>query len=163
MPPPSREALHVKRIAVVCLGNICRSPMAQVILEQLVADAGLDVEVVSAGTDVRRSGEPADDRAATILQAFGYDPSRHQAQQFDLSWFDECDLVLAMDARNRDDLDELTDVAPGQLRLFRSFDPQGPGDVPDPFFGDEEGFREVFNTVVRTSTAIVARMAANRQ
>ena len=71
------------RVAVVCLGNICRSPMADVVLEQRFHDAGLDIEVVSAGTAGYHVGKPMDARAAATLRSAGYDPSRHRAKRFE--------------------------------------------------------------------------------
>jgi protein-tyrosine phosphatase len=144
------------RVAVVCLGNICRSPMAAVVLEQRLQDAGLDVEVVSAGTAGYHVGGPMDRRAAATLQAAGYDPSRHRAQQFGRDWFDECDQVLAMDDDNYADLLRLAGPHAAKLRMFRSFDPAGPGDVPDPYYGGDEGFETVLTMVERTADAIVA-------
>src|SRR3954452_7907711 len=72
------------RVAVVCLGNICRSPMADVVLNDRLIRAGLErlVEVVSAGTGDGHVGRPMDRRAAALLTAHGYDASRHRAQQF---------------------------------------------------------------------------------
>jgi len=150
------------RIAVVCLGNICRSPMAQVVLEQRLEEAGLDVEVVSAGTAGYHVGRPMDRRAATTLRTAGYDPSRHRARQFAPSWFEECDLVLAMDDGNRADLQRLAGPHVDRLRMFRSLDPAGPGDVPDPYYGGDEGFAVVLEMVERTADAIVADLERRR-
>ncbi len=144
------------RIALVCLGNICRSPMADVVLEQRLLDEGLDVEVVSAGTAGYHVGAPMDRRAAATLSAAGYDPSRHRARQFDAAWFEDCDLVLAMDADNHAALLRIAGPSADRLRLFRSFDPAGSGDVPDPYYGGDEGFQAVLEMVQRTADAIVA-------
>jgi protein-tyrosine-phosphatase len=99
------------RIALVCLGNICRSPIAHVVLEDRLARAGLDdrVEVVSSGTGGWHDGEPMDRRAAAVLRDAGYDPSRHRARTFSVDWYAENDLILAMDHSNRADM---LDVAP---------------------------------------------------
>lgn len=143
------------RIAVVCLGNICRSPMADVVLAQRLGEAGIDAEVVSAGTAGYHVGSPMDRRAAAALSAAGYDPSRHRAKRFDASWFESCDLVLAMDEDNHAELLGLAGDHQPKLRMFRSFDPTGPGDVPDPYYGGDDGFREVLEMVERTADAIV--------
>ena len=84
-PCRPRAAPGRYRIALVCLGNICRSPMAHVVLEQRLAEAGLDdrVEVASSGTGGWHVGDPMDERAAATLAAAGYDPSRHRARQYD--------------------------------------------------------------------------------
>jgi len=146
------------KIAVVCLGNICRSPMADVVLEQRLQEAGLDAEVVSAGTAGYHVGNPMDARAASTLRAAGYDPSRHRAQRFTGDWFEDCDLVLAMDDNNHADLLAIAGDHSDKLRMFRSFDPAGPGDVPDPYYGGSDGFREVLEMVERTADAIVAEL-----
>lgn len=150
------------RIAVVCLGNICRSPMAEVVLTEQVSRAGLDdrVEVVSAGTGDWHVGGPMDRRAAAVLTAHGYDATRHRAQQLASDWLDAHDLVLAMDTGNHTDITSLVDASDDQGRvvMFRDFDPQaaaGDRDVPDPYFGGEEGFDTVLAMVERTCAEIV--------
>ncbi|QCW52163.1 low molecular weight phosphotyrosine protein phosphatase [Nocardioides dongxiaopingii] len=157
--PPPREAGRY-RIGVVCLGNICRSPMAHVVLEARVAAAGLadEVTVTSSGTGGWHVGDPMDPRAAATLAAAGHDGSRHRARQFATSWHDEHDLLLAMDAANLADIGGGTD----RVRLFRSFDPEEPGaDVPDPYYGGDRGFQEVLAMVERCSEAIVSELATS--
>ena len=155
------------RIAFVCLGNICRSPMADVILTELVDLAGLTAKVAvsSSGTGDWHLGHPIDPRAATALLAEGYDPSAHRAQQFDPGWLEQ-DLVLAMDAKNLDD------ITGGQgeserVRMFRSFDPLLPDDatgveldVPDPYYGGDEGFTDVVAIVERTCRRLLTELEA---
>ncbi|MDQ4051968.1 MAG: low molecular weight phosphotyrosine protein phosphatase [Actinomycetota bacterium] len=148
-------------VALVCLGNICRSPMADVVLQQRIADAGLDdrVTVASCGTGDWHIGHPMDRRAAAALAAAGYDATRHRAQQFARSWLDEHDLVLAMDAQNLADVVTDADVDADRVRLYRDFDPREPGgDVPDPYYGGDSGFEEVLDMVERTSVALVSAL-----
>jgi protein-tyrosine phosphatase len=157
------------RVALVCLGNICRSPMADVVVNHLLEEArsqgaDLDVEVTSAGTAGWHVGGPMDDRAAEVLRGSSYDPTRHRAQQFGPGWFDH-DLILAMDSSN---LAEITAQLPpdrrDRVRLFRSFDPEVTGpevpDVPDPYYGGDEGFHEVLAMVERTARELVAQLRA---
>lgn len=148
------------RIAMVCLGNICRSPTAQVVLSAQLADAGLGdrVEVTSAGTGDWHVGDPMDRRAAAELAGSGYDPTAHRARQFDDGWFDH-DLVLVMDAQNLQNVAALGG-SPGQVRMFRSFDPDGgpESEVPDPWHGGPEGFTEVLAMVERTCRVLVAEL-----
>ncbi|NYI79819.1 low molecular weight protein-tyrosine-phosphatase [Nocardioides panzhihuensis] len=153
------------KIAVVCLGNICRSPMAEVVLRDRLDGSGLDdVELVSAGTGGWHAGEKMDRRAAATLLEAGYDPERHRARQWPVGDPETYDLVLAMDADNLADLADLAGQTPAsRLRMFRDFDPEGPGDVPDPYYGGAEGFREVLAMVERTSDAIVASLATSRR
>ena len=153
------------RIAIVCLGNICRSPMAHVVLEDRLERAGLAdrVVVTSAGTGDWHVGEPMDRRAASTLTDAGYDASRHQARNFTTDWYGEHDLVLVMDASNHADVLDLapTVEAQGQVRMFREFDPEaseGDDEVPDPWYGGPEGFTEVLEMVERTADEIVARL-----
>jgi protein-tyrosine phosphatase len=140
--------------------------MAHVVLAERVAAAGFDhVEVVSSGTGDWHVGEGMDRRAAATLQAAGYDPSGHRAQQVAASWVDECDLLLAMDEQNLRDLRELFagEVDPARVRLYGDFDPVSPGtEVPDPYFGGDEGFTEVLAMVERTADEIVAALTRSR-
>jgi protein-tyrosine phosphatase len=156
--PPARHPGRY-RVALVCLGNICRSPMAHVVLEARLAEAGLAdrVDVASSGTGDWHVGRPMDRRAAATLERHGYDPSRHRAQQFDATRHgDTADLVLAMDAGNLRDLGGRGE----RTGLFRDFDPAGTGDVPDPYYGGDDGFEEVLTMVERTADAIVAELRA---
>ncbi len=157
------------RIALVCLGNICRSPTAEVVLRRLLDERGLDdVVVESCGTGDWHVGEPMDARSADVLRAADYEPDAHRARHFDAGWYDH-DLILVMDAANRRDvLAELPADRHDRVRMFRSFDPDSPGadpasgagpDVPDPWYGGEQGFLDVLAIIERTSHAIVADLA----
>jgi protein-tyrosine phosphatase len=155
LPPPRQPGRY--SVALVCLGNICRSPMAHVVLEERLAAAGLDdvVTVDSSGTGDWHVGEPMDPRAAATLSGAGYDPSRHRARQYDASWADTHDLVLVMDADNLADVGGRSD----RVAMFRDLDPLDPGaDVPDPWYGGPDGFTAVLEMVERTSTALVATL-----
>jgi protein-tyrosine phosphatase len=154
------------RIALVCLGNICRSPTAHVVLERRLAEAELDdrVEVASAGTGGWHTGEPMDPRAAVALRDAGYDPTRHRARQFSTDWFAEQDLLLAMDAANRADMADLAPTVEqqAQVRMFREFDPEATaGDddqVPDPWYGGPDGFLDVLTMIERTVDELVRQL-----
>ena len=153
------------RVALVCLGNICRSPIAHVVLEERLARAGLEqrVEVVSSGTGGWHDGEPMDRRAASVLRDAGYDPSRHRARTFSIDWYAENDLLLAMDHSNRADMIALspTVAQEAQVRMFREFDPEaseGDDEVPDPWYGGSDGFRDVLAMIERTTAELVDRL-----
>lgn len=153
------------RIAVVCLGNICRSPMAHVVLESRISEAGLSdrVEVVSAGTGGWHTGQPMDERAATILGGEGYDPSHHVARTFSIDWYAENDLLLAMDESNYADMADLSPsvASLAKLRMFRDFDPEateGDNEVPDPWYGELEDYRLVLTMVERTADNLVKQL-----
>jgi protein-tyrosine phosphatase len=162
-PAPARPGGAPYRIAVVCLGNICRSPMADVVLNDRLRAAGLAdaVDVVSAGTGGWHVGGPMDERAAALLSAHGYDPTRHRAQQFAASWLDDCDLVLTMDRSNFADVAAMGPHT--RVRMFRDFDPGAEAgddrDVPDPYFGGDDGFADVLATIERTADALVSALA----
>jgi protein-tyrosine phosphatase len=155
LPPPRTAGRY--RIAMVCLGNICRSPMAQVVVEARLAEAGLSdvVEVTSSGTGGWHEGEPMDERAAATLTTAGHDATRHRARTFDASWHDEHDLLLAMDESNLRAVGGPSE----RVMLFRTFDPVDPGgEVPDPYYGDLSGYEEVLRMVERTSRGLVAAL-----
>lgn len=153
-------------VMTVCLGNICRSPMAAAVLRHKVASAGLAaaVSVESTGTGGWHIGEPADARAAAALAAHGYD-SRHTARQFTADQQADLDLILAMDSANWRSLSAVVGPDP-RLRMFRSFDPALAGisapdprlDVPDPYYGGPEGFMEVLRMIERAADGIVTHL-----
>lgn len=157
------------RIELVCLGNICRSPMAHVVLDEKLRKAGLDgqVEISSSGTGGWHTGDPMDSRAAKTLSEHGYDPSRHSARKFTIDAFAENDLLLAMDRAN---LSDMTRHSPTQAdtqkaRMFRSFDPwaeYGDDEVPDPWYGGPAGFENVLATIERTTDALIGELPRQR-
>ena len=104
--PPARDPQGPYRICCVCLGNICRSPMAEVVLRDQLKKAGLGDKVVvdSAGTGDWHIGNRMDGKARKELTRSGYDGESHRARQFQPSWLKERDLILAMDAANLRDL-----------------------------------------------------------
>ncbi len=143
------------RISMVCLGNICRSPMAQVVFDQRIAVAGLSdlLEVDSAGTADWHVGKDMDPRSRATLVGGGYDPAVHAARQYGPDWQHSHDLVLVMDRSNLADVGGSTE----RLRLFADFDPLAPGgEVPDPYYGGDEGFKEVLAMLERTCDALLA-------
>jgi protein-tyrosine phosphatase len=135
-------------IVFVCTGNICRSPIAEKVFAHALAVAGLadGVVVRSAGTGAWHAGEPADPRAAAVLRAHGY-ADGHRARQVDAELL-SADLLVALDNEHRRAV-QRTVPEPDRVRLLRSFDPAAePGaEVPDPFYGGDEGFAEVLEMV----------------
>lgn len=157
MLPPQRNT-GIYRIGMVCLGNICRSPMADVVMSTKVVDAGLEelVDIASCGTGDWHIGHPMDHRAAATLTNSGYDATRHRAQQFHAGWTEEFDLLLAMDEQNLVDIGGRSD----RRLLFRDFDPSEPGsEVPDPYYGGDAGFQEVLAMVERTCDQLTRALA----
>ena len=143
------------RVVFVCTGNICRSPSAEAVLRHLVDEAGLDVEVSSAGTGGWHVGDDADPRSLAALQRRGY-ALQHAARQFEEPWFDEHDLVVALDDSHRRDLLRLRPGA--EVHLLREWDPAGPGDVPDPYYGGAQGFEEVLDMVERSCEGLLEEL-----
>lgn len=142
-------------ITVVCTGNICRSPMGEVILRDLFDEAGLgdDVTVDSAGTTRWEVGNPMDPRAAAELKRRGYDGSAHVARQFEPEWLSSTDLLLAADAGHASVLRRWarTPADAAKVHLLREFDPAavaaGTLEIDDPWYGDEEDFVRCFTEV----------------
>jgi protein-tyrosine phosphatase len=137
------------KICFVCLGNICRSPTAEGVMQKLLADAGLSdrVSVDSAGTAGYHSGEPADRRSRAAAKARGIELTS-RARRFEKQDFGRFDYVLAMDRENHADLEA---SAPPEHRhklfLLRDFDPKKSADrdVPDPYYGGSSGFETVLD------------------
>ncbi len=152
------------RVSFVCLGNICRSPTAHVVMEAKLAEAGLAdaVRITSSGTGDWHRGEPMDPRAAATLREAGYDPTRHRARTFSIDDYADHDLILTMDHSNEADViaQAPTVADQGKVAMFRSFDPDADGDleVPDPWFGTEGGFATVLTMVERTCDALVEHL-----
>jgi protein-tyrosine phosphatase len=162
--PPPRQPGSPYVIAMVCLGNICRSPMAQVVLTEKLSRLGLADRVVvrSCGTGDWHVGEQMDPRAAAALAASGYDPTLHRASHFDATWFESSDAILAMDRSNRRDVFRAADRPEvlSRVLLFRTFDPEADAEaeVPDPWYGGSGRFDEVLDMVERTTDGLVERL-----
>ena len=152
------------RITTVCLGNICRSPMAEAVLRSRLERAGLGADVIvdSAGTGGWHVGEGADPRAVAALARHGY-ALDHVARRFDPAWFADSDLILAMDSDNLRDLVRMAPdpAARAKVRMMRSFDPatrgRGDGDldVPDPYYGGDTGFEKALAMLESASDGVV--------
>ena len=150
------------RILFVCLGNICRSPSAENIMRAVVNAAGLSDRIVcdSAGTMGWHQGKAPDHRMTLAAEQHGY-AFTGSARQVTVADFDTQDLILAMDRQNLADLQAL---ASGRLRaklaLFASYctDPAFPDEVPDPYYGEEEGFHTVIRMVENGCHGLLARL-----
>ena len=150
------------RLLFVCLGNICRSPMAEGIFLHLAKQRGLGDRFVvdSAGTGGWHAGCRADPRALAISKRFGVAlPSI--ARQVRTSDFEAFDLILAMDRSNRDDLLKLGAT---NVRLMRSFEPglTGEHDVPDPYSGDDDEFVRVYEMLTRSCEGLIEHLTQER-
>ncbi|MDX1438264.1 MAG: low molecular weight protein-tyrosine-phosphatase [Rubricoccaceae bacterium] len=151
------------RVLFVCLGNICRSPLAEGIFREKVNTAGLGnrFEVDSAGTGSWHVGDRPDARMMRTASGRGIDLSGLRGRQVQREDLERFDHVFVMDRSNLHDtlyLDPNGDHGT-RVRLFREFDPE-PDDyqVPDPYYGGPDGFDHVFDIVERTSEAILERL-----
>lgn len=151
------------RVLMVCTGNICRSPMAESILRSHAHGSPLAPRLIvdSAGTHSYHVGEPADRRAQTTLREAGYG-TQHTARVVRPEWLSQRDLVLALDVghlRHLRRLAERAAVPSDNLRLLREFDPEGTGDVPDPYYDSLAEFREVRTMIERCMPALLADLS----
>lgn len=151
------------RIMFVCMGNICRSPLAHGVFRDLVAQAGLSdrFEIVSSGTGSWHVGEKPDTRMRQTARRHGISLDDLRAQQFSARDFETADHIFVMDKGNLHDVLSLDreDRHGHKVRLFREFDP-APGDyqVPDPYYGGSQGFEDVYSMVNRTARLLLDRL-----
>jgi protein-tyrosine phosphatase len=146
------------RILFVCLGNICRSPSAEAVMRGLIAGEGLEgIEVDSAGTGDWHVGNPADERAIAAAAARGV-TIEGVARQVRPSDFEEFDLILAMDRNNHANLLAMEGADPEKVRLFREMAGEGELDVPDPYYGADDGFTEVLDILERGCEAVLEQV-----
>jgi len=146
-------------ILFVCLGNICRSPLAEGVFRSLVEEAGLSerFEIDSAGTGAWHVGEPPDARAAMVASQHGV-TLECRARQVTTEDFGRFDYVIAMDRENLRNLQRMAAEAgsDAEVRLLREFDPEQDGDeVPDPYYGGASGFETVYDIVSRSCRALL--------
>ncbi|MGY8901914.1 MAG: low molecular weight protein-tyrosine-phosphatase [Flavobacteriales bacterium] len=135
------------KILAVCLGNICRSPIAHGLLNHHASRLNLNIEVDSAGTINHHSGNPPDSRSIAKMKENNIDISGQRSRVFCREDFDRFDLILAMDKQNLMDLQSLArnDDERNKVKLVL-----GDADVPDPYYGGEEGFENVFHLLNRS-------------
>jgi protein-tyrosine phosphatase len=152
-------------VSFVCTGNICRSPMAEVVLRSLAERAGLGerIAIESAATGDWHVGERADQRTIEALDRAGYDGSQHRARQFDAGDFSALDLIVVFD---RGQARILRNQAPSRIdqdkvRLLLEFDPDlAPlQDVPDPYYSDAATFDRVLGMIERSTSALFRQLA----
>ena len=159
------------RVMTVCTGNICRSPMAEVVLRDRLRRAGLaeDVVVDSTGISDEELGNPIDPRAERVLVSAGYDLHDHCARQVTADDVAARDLVVAMTSAHVRALRRMVGGAAdvGRIRMYRSFDPDvstdGPEhllDVDDPWYGEESGFGVTLAEIEAAADGIIEHVRA---
>ncbi len=151
-------------VLFVCLGNICRSPLAEGVFQHLVIEAGLGqrFEVDSAGTGAWHVGERPDARAEMVAKQHGVElQSRaRQITEDDLRHFD---YVIVMDRENLRNIERMASASgsEAQIRLLRDFDSEAEGEeVPDPYYGGASGFENVYEMVHRSCQVLLQRLQA---
>jgi protein-tyrosine phosphatase len=155
------------RVCFVCLGNICRSPLAEGVFRHLAAQAGQAerFQVDSAGLGSWHVGEPPDARAIRVAGAHGVAVDG-RARQFRPEDFKRFDLVLALDEDVYEGLGRLTRDGgqAGQVRYLRDFDPQAgrDRDVPDPYYGDAAAFERAYALIERSCQGLLAALTADQ-
>ena len=151
-----------KSVLFVCLGNICRSPLAEAALRAEAKQAGLDVEVDSAGTGDWHLGYPPDPRAAAVALRNGIDISQLRARQVTAEDFQRFDQIVALDEQNLANLSAMQPTgSPAKLSMLLDHVPGREGrPVADPYYGDETHFDETWRDVTEGARALVRRLAA---
>ena len=141
---------------MVCLGNICRSPLAEGILAHKTKE--LDIEVDSAGTAAYHIGELPDKRSIEIADKYNIDLRNQRARQFNRTDFDKFDIIYAMDTNNLAHLISLAKTEKERKKIKLILNEINPGayeSVPDPYYGGENGFQNVYNMLNKACDKIV--------
>lgn len=159
-PRPDKQP--VIRILFVCLGNICRSPLAEGVFRAVADEAGLASHFVvdSAGTGAWHLGSPPDTRSIAVALRYGVDISAQKARRIAIEDFRDFDLILGMDRSNVDDVRRLSPGDADKVQLFLDHAGIGPYDVPDPYYDRAEGFENVYRMIREASEALIARLDA---
>ncbi|MDF4972094.1 low molecular weight phosphotyrosine protein phosphatase [Vibrio parahaemolyticus] len=149
----------MKRILVVCMGNICRSPTGEAVLRAKAKELGVDVDIDSAGTIGYHTGNTPDSRAMAAGKQRGYSFKGMRARQVSVQDFEDFDLVLAADKAN---LADLLDICPAEHRhkvsLFLSHSNSSYDEIPDPYYGGDDGFELVFDLIEEASVAVLQKL-----
>ena len=155
----------ITRVLFVCLGNICRSPLAEGAFRMHVESQGLGhiIHVDSAGTSGHHVGEAPDERSRAVAAKHGVDISQQRARQFIKKDLLEFDFVIAMDASNLNNINNLGATNQrARTSLMLSELAEGTTDVPDPYYGGTDGFDLVWSMVERACAALLARIVKER-
>jgi protein-tyrosine phosphatase len=153
----------MKAVLMVCLGNICRSPMAEGVLRYKLKNSNLNIFVDSAGTSSHHKGEAPDRRAIKCLDSYGIDISSLKARPFSPKDFENFDFIYAMDTENYGNILQLAtnEYQKKKVSLFMECSMPGIGlSVPDPWYGDEKGFHEVYKMIESNCDSIIEKMKA---
>lgn len=152
-------------VLFVCLGNICRSPLAQAVFAKQVAQRGLTdkISADSCGTGAYHIGSKPDDRSIIIAQRHDV-PIHHFARQLIPADFAAFHYIVGMDEKNMQNIQSMSGNSTAKILKMRYFDSMGKNkDVPDPYYGDIEGFEEVYQIVDRSCEQLLSFIIAEEQ
>jgi len=152
------------KILMVCLGNICRSPLADGLMRKKIAEKGLDLEVDSAGTSAYHVGNEPDERTQKNALKYGIDLSSLRARQFIKDDLNTFDLIYVMDRTNYFNVLELasSDEERDKVKLILEELPNEPlNEVPDPYYSGDQGFEKVYQLLDTATNAIVEHLLEN--
>ncbi len=153
------------KVLMVCLGNICRSPLAEGILKEKINSRNLKAEVDSAGTAAYHAGEKPDPRSQAIAFKHGIDISKQRARKFQVDDFEKFDKIFAMDTHNYHDIVALAKEQHEAEKVEMILNKVHPGEdhsVPDPYYGGRDGFQKVYN-MLNAACEIIADEIADNQ
>lgn len=151
-----------RSILFICLGNICRSPLAEGVMRHVWENSGREshIHFDSAGTNGYHTGEAPDPRSVQIAKSYGIDISMQRCRQLVRDDFYQFDLILGMDRVNMATLAQRKPHdASAQIGLFTDIAGIGDMEIPDPYFGDMSGFEDVYRMVLSSSQALAGRIA----
>jgi protein-tyrosine phosphatase len=152
-----------KSLLFVCMGNICRSPTVEAVARAEFARAGLAIEVASAGTHGYHIGQGADPRSIRTADAHGYPLAAHRARQLNAADFTSCDTILAMDRVNLHAIERVRPVrATARVALFPKWAGIDADEVPDPYYGEADGFERVIELARSGIAEAIRRFGAGR-
>ncbi len=154
------------KVLMVCLGNICRSPLAEGVLKETAKREGLDIYVDSAGTAAYHAGERPDRRSQEVARKHGIDISNQRARQFEREDFALFDRIYVMDKSNYDDVVSLADTREDAAKVEMILNTVYPGkdlSVPDPYYGGNDGFEKVFQMLDNSCKKVVETILAEKQ
>lgn len=149
------------RVLMVCLGNICRSPLAEGILRHKIEKFKLPASVESCGTGNYHVGDAADPRSIAVAQKNNIDIRHHIGRQFSIADFDNFDLIYTMDSHNQRNILNLARNKNDKAKVKMLMDEVLPGarmDVPDPYYGGPSGFDNVYRMIDRACDKIVEKL-----
>lgn len=153
--------MSTPHVMFLCHGNICRSPMAEVVARTIAQRQGVDVRFSSTGTSDEEAGHGIDPRAAEVLRDHGYDPGRHTARQITRELVADVDLVVAAEQHHLVRLARSGITVP-RTALMTDYDPESPegAPLPDPWYGGRAEFEETLAVLERGMPVLVGELAA---